>query len=93
MRRIVLTAVLAWVAGFAVPVATATDARAFGDTCHRDVSARGGVQASMKAARSSAIAAWESAVSRKHGSRFANWYYAGNRIKCTAVAGPCGRKR
>jgi hypothetical protein len=80
-------------------------AQAFGDTCYRDVSARGAVKGSMSAARQSAIGAWEIAASRKHGARFGNWYYsadrsfdcswnnAGNRITCVALAGPCGRKR
>ncbi len=105
MRRFPIAVALVFAVGFAIPVGTATTAQAFGDTCYRDVTARGSVQSSMSAARNSAIAAWESAVSRKHGARFGNWYYsidrtfdcswnnAGNRIKCLAVAGPCGRKR
>jgi hypothetical protein len=82
-----------------------TEAQAFGDQCFRDVKAQGSVQSSMGRARTAAIAAWESAAQRKHGSRFANWYYSGDRtidcswdasgtrIRCTAVAQPCGRKR
>jgi hypothetical protein len=96
---------LVMVVGFVLPAGTAAPAQAFGDTCHRDVTARGSVQGSMSSARGAAIDAWERAVSRKHGSRFANWYYSadrtfdcswntgGNRITCVATAGPCGRKR
>jgi hypothetical protein len=105
MRKYLIVVAWLFAVGLALPVGMASEAQAFGDTCYRDVTARGGVQSRMSAARNAAIAAWETAVSRKHGSRFANWYYsadrtfdcswndAGNRIKCTAVAGPCGRKR
>lgn len=66
--------------------------------------ATGSVQSSMSHARDAAVAAWESAVARRYGSRFANWYYSADRtfecswndpsrIRCVAIAGPCGRKR
>jgi hypothetical protein len=82
-----------------------TDAQAFGDQCYRDVRAQGSVQNSMGRARSAAITAWEGAIQNRYGSRFADWYYSGDRtidctwdasgtrIRCTAVAQPCGRKR
>ena len=87
-----------------VPAATSTQAAAFGDTCYRDIKATGTVHSSVARAREAAIAAWESTVSRRHGSRFANWYYSadrsfecswdnpGTRIRCIAIATPCGRK-
>lgn len=95
---IALVTILALAAG---PI----DAHAFGDTCRKDVSARGSVQGSMSKARNAAIAAWETKAARQHGSRYANWYYSGDRtidcswdatgrrIQCTAIAGPCGRNR
>lgn len=88
-----------------VPASTATPAAAFGDTCYRDVRAKGSVQGSMRNARDAASSAWEQAVRKRHGGRFANWWYSadrtfdcswdvsGRRIQCTAIAGPCGRKR
>jgi hypothetical protein len=91
-----VAAVLAW---------PTSEARAFGDKCYKDVKAQGSVQGTMGRARSAAIAAWESATQRKHGSSFANWYYSGDRtidcswdasgtrIRCVAVAQPCGHKR
>ena len=102
MRRIGLLFVLA-----AVPAITAPldHASAFGDRCfYPNLAARGGVQGSMSAARSSAIAAWEQAARRRHGARFADWWYSGDRtidcswdnsgrrIRCTADAAACGRK-
>jgi hypothetical protein len=84
---------------------TSTTAVAFGDTCYRDVKARGSVQRSMSSARGAAIAAWQQAVAKRYGSRFANWYYSADRtfecswdasgrnIRCIAIAGPCARKR
>lgn len=88
-----------------VIVSPTPEAHAFGDTCFRDMTARGSVQGSMSSARSAAMSAWEAAAARKHGARYANWYYSadrtfdcswnttGNRIRCTAQAIPCGRKR
>jgi hypothetical protein len=101
MRRYLLAASAAVALAAALP----SEAAAFGDQCYGDVKARGSVQGSMSSARNAAIAAWESAASRRYGSRFANWYYSGDRtidcswdnsgrrIQCTALAGPCGRKR
>lgn len=92
-------------AALAMLTFTSGDARAFGDKCYRDVSARGSVQGSMSRAQSAAIAAWESAAYRRHGRGFADWYYSGDRtiscswdksgarIVCVAVAMPCGRAR
>jgi hypothetical protein len=57
---------------------------------------------SMTAAQNSAIAAWQKAVQRNKGSRYANWYYSGDRtiacrwndrgtmFRCQASAVPCG---
>jgi hypothetical protein len=99
MRSIVLVSV-----AFAASLYS-SDANAFGDTCYRDVRAGGSVQSSMNAARNAAIGAWESAAAKRHGSRFSNWYYSGDRtidcnwdtsgrkIRCTATALPCGRTR
>lgn len=104
MRHVVLALVVLFAAAVALPVATATPAAAFGDTCHRDVRVRGAVQPTMSSARDSAIAAWEKVVSQRYGARFANWYYSadrtfecswdatGTRIRCLAIATPCGRK-
>jgi hypothetical protein len=62
----------------------------------------GPVRGKFKDAQNAAIGAWQSAVARKNGKRFANWYYSGdrtincnwndrgNRIRCQAVAVPCG---
>ena len=89
----------------AILALSAPEAQALGDQCYRDAKAQGSVQGSIDRARNSAIAAWESAAQRKHGNRFADWYYSGDRtidcswdasgtrIRCVAVALPCGRKR
>jgi hypothetical protein len=57
---------------------------------------------SMSAAQQSAIAAWQKSVVRNHGTRYANWYYSGDRtiacrwndrgtvFRCQASAVPCG---
>lgn len=86
-------------------LAPPTEAQAFGDQCFRDLKAQGSVQSSMGRARSAAIEAWEAAAQRKHGRAFADWYYSGDRtiecrwdasgtrIRCSAIAQPCGRKR
>lgn len=54
------------------------------------------------AAQESAIAAWQKSVARDKGSRYANWYYSGDRtiscrwndrgtsFRCSASAVPCG---
>jgi hypothetical protein len=56
----------------------------------------------MTAAQNSAIAAWQKAVARSNGTRYANWYYSGDRtiscrwnergtvFRCQASAVPCG---
>lgn len=87
-----------------VMICSAGEAFAFGDTCHKDVVARGRVEGSMSKARDAAIAAWEKKVANVHGQRFANWWYSGdravecswnksgNRIWCNAIALPCARK-
>jgi hypothetical protein len=79
------------------------EAQAFGDRCYRDVTVRGVQRGSMSSARESAINAWEAAVRQRHGVRFADWYYSGDRsidcswntngsrFYCRAVALPCGR--
>lgn len=96
-----------WGVGVAsiITLAGAGEALAFGDTCLKDVVARGSVQGSMSKARSAAVAAWETKVATVHGQRFANWWYSGDRaidcswnksgsrIWCNAVAIPCARKR
>jgi hypothetical protein len=85
-------------------VATIDQASAFGDRCFDPVGARGSAANSMRGAWASASAAWENAVARKHGSRYARWTYSGDRtfnctwngrgdrIVCNAEAIPCGRK-
>lgn len=105
MRNLLRAAVLALLLPWLAPASTATPAHAFGDQCHRDVKATGDIAGSMSSARASAIAAWESAVARQYGRRYADWYYSadrtftcswdasGRRIRCVAIAGPCGRKR
>jgi hypothetical protein len=62
----------------------------------------GSVQRGLSQARASAIQAWEAAVARRSGKRFADWYYSGDRtftcswntrgdrIRCQASAVPCG---
>jgi hypothetical protein len=99
-RALALTPIAAALLSLTAP----SEAQAFGDTCLRDVRAKGSVQNSMGRARSAAITAWESTVRQRHGSRFANWYYSGDRtidcswdnsgtqIRCSAIALPCGRK-
>jgi hypothetical protein len=56
----------------------------------------------MTAAQQSAIAAWQKAVARSNGTRYANWFYSGDRtincrwndsgtvFRCQASAVPCG---
>jgi hypothetical protein len=85
-------------------VATVGPASAFGDRCFDPIGARGSAANSMRGAWASASAAWENAVARKHGSRYARWNYSGDRtfdctwngrgdrIVCNAEAIPCGRK-
>lgn len=104
MRYLCHAFALLFASAIALPAATATPAAAFGDTCHRDLRVKGTVQPTMSSARGAAIAAWESTVAQRHGSRFANWYYSadrtfectwdatGTRIRCLAIATPCGRK-
>jgi hypothetical protein len=79
----------------------AAEASAFGDVCRREVRARGSVQSNFWGANQAAIAAWQTAAARQHGSRFGNWFYSGDRtvdcrwdasgrrIQCTAFATPC----
>jgi hypothetical protein len=74
----------------------------FGDRCYGDLQVGGTVQGTMTAARAAASSAWEARARRQHGTRFANWYYSadrsfdcswndkGNRIRCVAIAKPCG---
>jgi hypothetical protein len=88
-----------------LPAATSQPAAAFGDTCYRDVRAKGSVQGSMTSARAAASSAWEAAAAKRYGRQFGNWWYSadrafdcswdnsGRRIQCTAIAGPCARKR
>ena len=103
MRRYTLAAVTA-VTLLSIPT-FAPEVQAFGDTCFRDLAARGGVANTMRGARAAAQSAWETAASRRHGARFADWWYSGERtfdcswdtsgrrISCIARAIPCGRKR
>jgi hypothetical protein len=103
--RYALRAATLLAAAALLPATTSSPATAFGDQCYRDIKATGSPGRSMTAARSNAIGAWEAAASNRHGRRFANWYYSadrtfdctwdnsGTRIRCVAIAGPCGRKR
>jgi hypothetical protein len=82
-----------------------TPASALGDTCYRDVSARGDVRSTYRGAMASAIGAWQFRAARATGGRATDWYYSvdrtldcvwndpGTRIQCTAKAVPCARKR
>lgn len=102
-RRLYRCLSLGLLAVAALATVRPTEAQAFGDTCLRDVRAQGSAQSTMTGARNAAIAAWESSVRKRHGSRFANWYYSGDRlidcswnasgarIRCVASALPCGR--
>jgi hypothetical protein len=79
-------------------------AQAFGDRCFDPMVARGQAANTMRGAWASASAAWERAVARRHGAKYANWMYSGDRtfdcswnaggdrIVCVAEATPCGRK-
>jgi uncharacterized protein YukE len=103
--RNALRATILIAAAALLPATTSSPAAAFGDQCYRDIKATGGIGGTMKSARNNAIAAWEAAAAKRYGNRFANWYYSadrtfdcswdnsGTRIRCTATAGPCGRKR
>ena len=83
--------------------ATSGSAQAFGDRCYGNVRATGQVAGTMQDARASARTAWENSVSRRYGSKYANWTYSGDRtfdcswngdgrrIRCVADAVPCGR--
>jgi hypothetical protein len=77
-----------------------------GDVCKKAVTEEGGCFTSERAAKRSAIKAWENCVRDEHGAAFANWWYSGDRtISCTwtddkvpvytcaAKALPCGRVR
>lgn len=101
MLRILVVSALV----LAAAQAAAPEAQALGDVCLKDVRARGSAQTSMSAARASAMSAWEHTVAKRHGARFADWWYSGDRafdcswgpsgrdIRCVALAVPCGRKR
>jgi hypothetical protein len=85
--------------------AAVPEAHAFGDTCHAPIRVRGDFTPTQRGAMASARAQWESAAARRHGQRFANWYYSGDRefecswnqsgtrFRCFAIAMPCGKKR
>ncbi len=88
-----------------VSVSAVAPAAAFGDRCfYPGLTGKGAAQGSMSAAYSAARAAWESAAAKKHGRRYADWWYSGDRefscnwnksgsrISCTAYAVACGRK-
>lgn len=75
-----------------------------GDVCKKAVTETGGCFTSERAAKRSAIKAWEDCVRGEHGAAFANWWYSGDRTisctwtdekvpayTCTAKALPCGR--
>jgi hypothetical protein len=99
-RRIVLAVMFALVG----LVTSAPTADAFGDRCCPEVRVRGEVRGTMREAMQSAIEAWERQVQRQRGTAFADWYYSGDRqidcgwdvsgrrIRCSAVALPCGRE-
>ena len=65
-------------------------------------SVTGPIRSTFGAAQNAAIGAWQASANKKHGRRFSNWYYSGdrsltcqwndrgNRIKCRASAVPCG---
>ena len=104
MRALVVGSV--FIAGLALPIGVngqSNEAQAFGDRCYRDVAVRGATRNSMAGAREAAIGAWEVAARQRHGARFADWYYSGDRsidcdwnapgrrFWCKAVAIPCGR--
>jgi hypothetical protein len=103
MRAMQSTILMAGVAMFGAMVSS-SDASDFGDRCFQPMTAKGEVAGSMRAAWASASLAWENAVARRHGARYANWQYsgdrgfdcnwnsAGDRIRCMADATPCGRK-
>ena len=98
------TRFLALLPAAVLALATPSEAQIFADTCLRDVRAKGAVRNTMGRALNAVIGAWESTVRQRHGGRFANWYYSGDRtidcswdssgtrIRCTATALPCGRR-
>jgi hypothetical protein len=79
-----------------------TPSDAFGDKCYPALKAKGGKEHSMRAARHSAIHAWEHAAEHKYGDHYNSWHYSGDRaidckwdkagrhFWCTASARPCG---
>ncbi len=99
MRKLVISATVA--TGLMVAAAPAW---AFGDVCHGPVAAKGHREHDKHVAMASAIRHWQHSASHKHGARFADWYYSGDRsiscswdapgrhFWCTATARPCGRK-
>jgi hypothetical protein len=100
MRKVGLfTIALAGTLAFAT-----SSAWAFGDVCHGPMSAKGHKEHDRHAAMASAIRHWQHAASHKYGSKFANWYYSGDRtiscswdapgrhFTCGATARPCGRR-
>lgn len=81
------------------------EAQAFGDKCFKPLKVTGDWSPSHRSAMASARGAWEAEVEARHGGRFANWYYSGDRTMdckwdasgesfiCATTATPCGRKR
>ena len=65
------------------------------------VSATGPTRGNIMSAMNAAMGAWEQATAKRHGRRYAHWYYAGdgtvdcswnkrgNVIRCRAKAVPC----
>ena len=97
-RRQALTA-LAMVTLVTLPLAPAYATRCI----YPERTVTGPIRSTFSAAQNAAIGAWQTSANRKHGKRFANWYYSGdrsvscrwndrgNRIKCHASAIPCGQ--
>jgi hypothetical protein len=94
------SAVVAAAALLLLPAITAPVTAA--ESCKRDVTAQGRQVRGENNARSVAIGAWQSKVSRQYGRRFADYYYSGDRTMscvwdsrgvlytCRVTALPCG---
>lgn len=101
-RSITAISVIAMIAssGLASPAAAV-----FGDVCLDEVVVRGAAAGSYAAAVTSASRAWEPVAAKRHGRRFADFSYSGERqfsctwndpgtrYRCTVSARPCGQKK
>jgi hypothetical protein len=103
MTRLLTSCMKATSAAAVITVFGLTISPAYATRClYPERAVAGPIRGTISKAQSAAISAWQAAVSRRHGPRFANWYYSGdrtiqckwndrgNKIRCQASAVPCG---